>query len=98
MTPLTTTARHAAWLERHALPLAAAWIVGYLCGQWRTEVDLMPNMLAAQELAAQARHRARVAEARQELWAQACEPLLTLPIEATPEIIAADLRGDERSR
>lgn len=75
------------WVERTALPLLLAFVFGLLAGEW-----------SSAEQAGEARdavRQARAAVARAEValahWRHACEPLLSLPPQSTPELIPGPL-------
>lgn len=75
------------FVEYHLLPLLAAFVLGWLITDWRAEavqaervgVLLMQVHSARAELATSQRHLA--------LYDAVCAPLLSLPIESTPELI-----------
>jgi hypothetical protein len=89
--PVTPTTRRR-WLsaetvDRLLLPLLAAFVAGFIVAQQCDEVRL------AQADAAVARAMLAVqrTQARLDLFASACTPLLSWPIESTPEIVPAPM-------
>lgn len=90
--PISTRAMRwssAEFVESRVLPVLMAFGLGVVLAQWADQHRLVERLAEAnkQTRAAvrEARHQAKVAE----LYAIACGPLLSLPLESTPELIAA---------
>jgi len=83
--------------EQRVLPVIAAFAAGVVIAQWRQ--DAYVGELLAQEHARVdlAHHTARNAQRVADLYASACGPLLSWPVESTPELIAAE-RTEEAAR
>jgi hypothetical protein len=81
MSPVVIPTTRRAWLSADTVewvlfPLLAAFAAGVIVGQTFDE----QRLVAAER---QTQHHAAALQA----WRSACEPLLTLPVESTPEIV-----------
>ena len=79
----------AQWIEHHVLPVVCAFALGILVMQ--IAQDRKDQRQDAAELA-QARASAQRAINLAQRYAEACDPLLSLPVEAAPMIITTDTR------
>lgn len=79
----------AEFVEGRVIPLLAAFALGVILAnqadERRSADRLVQAHRAAQEARQEAKHQARLAG----LYATACGPLLSLPVESTPELIAS---------
>lgn len=75
------------WVERTALPLLLAFVFGLLAGEWSSAEQAGE----ARDAVSQARAAVARAEVALAHWRHACEPLLSLPPESTPELIPGPL-------
>ena len=70
-------------VESVLIPLLFALFSGCLLARAYYE----PRLQAADQAASQALRAVRLTQARLQLYAQACDPLLSWPVEATPELL-----------
>lgn len=80
---------NADWVERHVLPLVLAFAAGTLLGLVSQDQHLVDQRDEAHAVAVRARRIATEANNVARRWEAACTPLLSLPVESTPEIIPA---------
>lgn len=72
-------------VERVLIPLLAAFVAGFITAQTIDEAQ----QIATADAVAEARAAVRRAQVRLQQYSRACDPLLSWPVQATPEIVPA---------
>ena len=88
----------AEFVESRVLPILCAFGLGVVLAnqaeERRSTDRLSQANRATQQALQEAKHQMRLAN----LYAEACGPLLSMPVESTPELIAAAPQGDARTQ